>query len=145
MDRKVAIVTTWRSDNHGSILQAFALQRLVERWGYDSELIDFSRGREGYSYRLERLMKDHLKNAYTLILRPNLYEIRRKNRTFICGKLKVSPFYVTYDQLSHQAAERYSAAICGSDQIWKCYGGTPTRCTILLSSMQRNALPTPRV
>jgi len=123
MDPKIAIVTTWRSDNRGSILQAYALQRVLELWGYDSEFIDFSPRREGYLYRLARLAKDLFKDMYTFTCRPTLCKSRNKNRRFIRDKLRVSPFHATYGQLSDEAAGRYSAAICGSDQIWKCYGG----------------------
>jgi hypothetical protein len=123
MDPKIAIVTTWRSDNRGSILQAYALQRILALRGYDSEFIDFSPRREGYLYRLARLARDLLKDTYAFTCRPDLYENRNKNRRFVRDKLRVGPFYATYDQLSDRAEGRYSAAICGSDQIWKCPGG----------------------
>jgi hypothetical protein len=122
MDRKIAIVTPWRSDNRGSILQAYALKKTLESWGYDAEFIYFSPRRKSCMYRLAGLSRDLLIDIYTFICRPNLYRVRHKNR-MIRDKLKASPLYVTYDQLRDEAAKRYSAVICGSDQIWNCHGG----------------------
>ena len=40
--KKVGIITFHASYNCGSMLQAFALQRFLEKNGYDAEMIDFS-------------------------------------------------------------------------------------------------------
>jgi len=123
MDPKIAIVTTWRADNRGCKLQAYALQRILESWGYDSEFIYFSPRSRSYLFRLARFSYHLLKDTYTFICRPNSHQVRKRNGRFVRDKLKVSPLYVTYDQLRDEAKKRYSAAICGSDQIWKCPGG----------------------
>jgi len=52
-----------------------------------------------------------------------VYQSRRKTYEFVKNNLKVSPTYTTYDQLRNEASRRYSAAICGSDQIWSNIGG----------------------
>lgn len=38
--KKVGILTTFRQPNWGSVLQAYALQQVINDLGYDSELID---------------------------------------------------------------------------------------------------------
>ena len=39
--KKVGIITTFRQPNYGSVLQAYALQKVIDGLGYDSELIDY--------------------------------------------------------------------------------------------------------
>ena len=39
--KKVGILTTFRQPNWGSVLQAYALQQVINDLGYDSELIDY--------------------------------------------------------------------------------------------------------
>lgn len=119
MDKKIAIVTWWQHRNYGGILQAYALQRILESWGYDSEFVDFLPERYDSSRKLSRLLKD----IVILIARPTLCQARKKVSRFQEDNLKISSPYVTYGQLRDTAGGRYSAAICGSDQIWSNVGG----------------------
>lgn len=119
MDKKVAIVTWYDNPNYGGVLQAYALQKVLESLGYDSEFVSCFPERNSLSYRLSRLLKD----CAILISTPKVYQSRRKTYEFVKNNLKVSPTYTTYDQLRNEASRRYSAAICGSDQIGSNIGG----------------------
>lgn len=112
MDRRIAVVTWWAGGNHGSVLQAYALQTILESWGYESEFIGF------VSNAVSRQVNDIV--AY--VRRPKAYRVQKEFARFRREKLKGSPMYWTYDQLKHETARRYSAAIAGSDQIWSCAG-----------------------
>jgi hypothetical protein len=113
MDTNVAIVTWWQGANYGSVLQAYSLQKILESWGYESELIGFA------ANALRRFVYDI--EAY--VRRPKAHQVRTKFARFRRENLKSSPKYWTYNQLKHEASKRYSAAIAGSDQIWCCAGG----------------------
>lgn len=113
MDTEIAIVTWWQGANYGSVLQAYALQKVLESWGYESELIGFA------ANALRRLVQD----IEACVCKPTAHQVRDKFARFRRENLKSSPKYWTYDQLKHEAAKRYSAAIAGSDQIWCCAGG----------------------
>lgn len=39
--KKVGIITMHRVQNNGSVLQAFALQKKIENFGYTCEIIDY--------------------------------------------------------------------------------------------------------
>lgn len=114
MDKKIAIVTWYKNLNYGGTLQAYALQKTLNHLGYDSEFINYCPHEKNVSYRVIRMLKDIACFCY----KPKLYKSRKRIIKFIENKLKVSPPYYTYDQLMDSATERYSAAICGSDQIW---------------------------
>lgn len=119
MDKRVGIVTWFRNPNHGSVLQAYALQKVLGLMGYDSEFIDYSRQTSCISHRLWRRLKD----IAILALRPQVHHSRKKIYKFIEGSLQISQPYRTYAQLVQEADRRYWAAICGSDQIWSNNGG----------------------
>lgn len=113
MDTKIGIVTWWAAKNYGSVLQAYALQRILESWGYESEFIGFA------ANALRGLIDD----IVTYVCRPKAHEVRKEFVKFQRENLNSSPAYWTYDQLRYEASKRYSAAIAGSDQIWCCHGG----------------------
>ncbi len=119
MDKKVAIVTWHTNPNYGGVLQAYALQEVLESLGYDSEFINYFPERHRLSRKLSRVLKD----CAILASMPKVYLSRKGIHEFVRNNLKVSPTYATYNQLRSEASKRYSAAICGSDQIWSNIGG----------------------
>lgn len=119
MDKKVAIVTWYANANYGGTLQAYALQKVLESLGYDSEFISYFPERQSLSWKFGRLLKDFV----ILSSMPKVYQSRKRIYEFVKDSLKVSPTYTTYDQLRREATKRYSAAICGSDQIWSNAAG----------------------
>lgn len=118
MDKKIAIVTWYTNGNHGGTLQAFALQKVLESMGVESEFVDFCPRKKSLRYIVERTIKDIIIYLY----KPKVYKTRKSIYKFVKEKLNVSKPYYSYDDLRDEAKERYSAAICGSDQIW-CNAG----------------------
>ena len=51
--KKAAVITLHYVDNFGSVLQTLATQRVLERLGIDSEVIDYTRANNKYDYLLE--------------------------------------------------------------------------------------------
>lgn len=119
MDKKVAVVTWFDNPNYGSVLQAYALQKVLQLMGYDSEFVDCAPDRHNISHKLFRLAKD----VAILTFRPRTYRSRKTIYTFAKNNLHVSVPYQTFAQLTQEAEQRYMAAICGSDQIWSNNAG----------------------
>lgn len=113
MGTRIAIVTWWAGGNYGSVLQAYALQTMLESWGYESEFIGF----------LSNAARRQVNDIVAYVRRPKAYRVRKEFARFRRENLKGCPMYWTYDQLKYETAKRYSAAIAGSDQIWSCAGG----------------------
>ncbi len=119
MGGKIAVVTWYRNGNYGGTLQAFALQEVLKMMGYQSELVNFCPETTGVAYVTKRL----LMNAAIFLYKPKFYLSRLQIFRFVRENLSVSnPFY-DYDLLIRFARDNYSAAICGSDQIWSNVGG----------------------
>lgn len=101
------------------MLQAYALQTVIRKLGYEPEIIDFSnKGQKSlYSVRQpNNSAKNILKN---IILHP--YEKRIKRNFDSFEEFKNTEFmlspksYTSMDQLTD---DRYFAVITGSDQVW---------------------------
>lgn len=117
MNKKIAIVTWHNNMNYGGTLQAYALQKTLETLGLDSEFINYSpRAKSGSIIRF-------LKDRVIFFYKPIMYRSRVKMHKFMKDNLIISPPYYTYSELMDVAKEKYSAAICGSDQIWSNSNG----------------------
>ena len=125
--KKVGIITTFRQPNYGSVLQAYALQKVIDGLGYDSELIDYIYPN---SYHFERGLNWGKKYKKTPIQKVK-YIIRlflecvsvlpfpkmKLLNDFISNEMKCSKVYESYDVL-HQNPPVYDIYVSGSDQIW---------------------------
>ena len=119
MKEKVGILTFHRAYNCGSMMQAYALEQVIEKIGYDPEIIDFSNKGQIELYRM--LFKNNsLKNIVkNIILLPHLNQIKNNNfkyEEFIKKFMKVSEN--KYYNISELDDSKYFAVVAGSDQIW---------------------------
>ncbi|RGV70011.1 hypothetical protein DWW04_20410 [Phocaeicola dorei] len=69
--KKCGIVTFHSSHNYGSVLQAYAMVRVMQKMGLDAELIDFRHPRttDMYEWRLWSTYKNWKWNLRELVLR----------------------------------------------------------------------------
>lgn len=127
MMKKVGIITTFRQPNWGSVLQAFALQKTIEKHGYDVEVIDYQYPNEFHWERgkswgrpPKRCLKNLLHQIKTNILCSlgfRAWPMMHLLNTFIKQEMKVSAPYHSYRHL-HENPPYYDVYISGSDQIW---------------------------
>ena len=125
--RTVGIITTYRQANFGSVLQAYALQIVIDKMGYISQVIDykypnsyhFEHGLNSIKpkpktckYKLKRFVKDTLE---VLGLR-KVSKMRMLNR-FINKEMNCTRRYLSYDDL-HKNPPHFDIYVSGSDQIW---------------------------
>ena len=126
---KIGIITFHAAENFGSALQAFALQHVLIKKGFDAEIIDCTLESDMEQYKLFRTQyyKERPKAFLGDILylkknfrrKYNYKEFRKKYLKMSAGK-----FQIGKDDLENLNNE-YNVFICGSDQIWNlnCTGG----------------------
>lgn len=125
--RTVGIITTYRQPNFGSVLQAYALQRVIDRLGNKSQIIDYKYPNSYHfehglktikpkpktcKYKLKRFVKDMLE---ILGLR-KVSKMKMLNR-FINKEMNCTRRYLSYDDL-HKNPPHFDIYVSGSDQIW---------------------------
>ena len=117
----IGILTYHTGYNYGASLQNYALQKVIEKMGFECETINFETeefvaNREMFS-RHPRRMKEVIKVISRLPYYNSL-----KRRQYLFDKytnecLKISPLYRTEQQVIDHASD-YNCIVCGSDQIW---------------------------
>lgn len=118
--KKVGIITMHKVINYGSALQAYALQRTIEKLGYDCEIIDYIYPNE---YHLSQYPQLPVWKPWILFIIQLLYGFPHKKRIKLFDKfykeyLKLSPVcYKTREQLQDNPP-RYDIYVTGSDQVW---------------------------
>ncbi|HIY37457.1 MAG TPA: polysaccharide pyruvyl transferase family protein [Candidatus Paraprevotella stercorigallinarum] len=118
--KKVGIITMHKVINYGSALQAYALQRTIEKLGYDCEIIDYIYPNE---YHLSQWLKMPFWKSWILFIIQLLYGFPQKKRiklfeAFYSRFLKLSPTcYQSREQLQNNPPH-YDIYVTGSDQVW---------------------------
>lgn len=124
MEKKktIGIITFHASHNYGSMLQAYALQYIINSMGFHSEIINFRTQRQKYFYTPKFLKGGFKSRVKELIIQiPYLYDILRKQtlfEDFLKNNLRVTDKeYTTLEEL-FSAHFDYDIYLSGSDQIW---------------------------
>ena len=132
MEKKVAIVSCYFKHNYGSMLQAYATQKILDNNGIANETInieknrDFSNGKKRY-YMSQMTNFTFIKSKLGMIklkldkkinkkLGKNI-EIRDKKYKEFQKNFNLTKAYETYEELTKQC-ENYSNVLVGSDQLW---------------------------
>ena len=112
---KIGIITFHYAPNQGAVLQAYALQTLLESWGHHVEFIDY-RPRHSYNYKdfiskNPRLVIDKWQNQFWG------YIYRHLRRDFNKVLNIHNKRYYNINEL-RKAPPIFDLYIAGSDQIW---------------------------
>ena len=103
-NKKIGILTYHYSDNYGALLQTYSLSKLLERKGFEVEVINLVP-----HLNLFRKVKKVFKNPLTI----NFKKFREKH-------IKTNPKQsFTYKNISKVDFTQYYAIIVGSDQVWR--------------------------
>lgn len=116
----VGILTFHASHNYGSMLQTFALQQTVMKFGHNCEIINFRTDRQKLFYRpfYSKTWKSKIKACIYPSLALNDHKKYRLFEQFLTENYTLSHLeYATDDELK-DADFPYDAYISGSDQIW---------------------------
>lgn len=120
--KKIATITWLKYNNYGTLLQCYALQRILEELGYDNYVLDDSHIIEPYQKTFRYIIASSCYCFLSKLLNPfgikkyNIVDpvIVRKCRQFVSKYIKVDYAINNLDDVS----KRYDCFICGSDQIW---------------------------
>lgn len=118
----VGIMTFHAAHNYGSVLQAYATQRLISNLGYESEIINYRLPNQKQFYNALYSTRFGLKPFLRRIMRLPEHKARviRRNKfeEFITQELTLSNKEISeYDGLK-EYHDKYSVLITGSDQVW---------------------------
>ena len=97
--KKISLITLHRVKNYGSVLQAFATQVILNKYGYEVEVIDYYPSRYSFCGMLRRIksQKKYLRKSFILrnlariIIIPSYILRFRVFNKFIHEFLKLSP------------------------------------------------------
>lgn len=133
MKKKVGLVTCYFKNNYGSMLQAYATQKILDDNNIPnetidiSENIDFKNGKRkyylnqifNYTFIISKLgmIKLKLDRKINKELNKNI-SIRDKKYDNFKKKFHLTKPYNTYQELTELCKNRYSDVIVGSDQLW---------------------------
>lgn len=123
---KIGIITLPSHTNYGWILQAYALQTILQRMGNDVSFIEELPPRINYLRYILRIVKRIIKkilrlNAVPILLEKDLEICRSRPQHFINRYLSIKKV----NSFASLSDNDYDAYIVGSDQIWrpKYYSG----------------------
>lgn len=122
---KVAVITRHAISNYGSLLQTWATQEIVNKLGYDCEIVDYIRTDEDY-VRYEKTVLEKKAGWNDNLVKRWLYLLLRQPESIVAGKmfareqkkyLQLTKRYSSKEQLLSDTpnADIY---MTGSDQVW---------------------------
>ena len=115
---KIGIFTFHRATNYGALLQAYALQKVINNLGYDVQIVDYKCGQVGKLFlsldgpNFTTKFHQILYNCYLFLQLP--FRLRRRN--------VYTGFTKKYMKLSNQdfnlSENEWGCFVMGSDQVW---------------------------
>lgn len=133
--KKVALVTCYFQPNYGSMLQAYATQKILDNWNIPNETIcidgfagEIKEAKLKY-FRSRMFTRDVIKDKWGFVklaiakkihrntLGKNTEVRKKKFNEFSNEQFRLSKVYSSKSELGSQA-DNYSAFLVGSDQLW---------------------------
>lgn len=117
---KVGLITFHGSHNYGSVLQAYATEKLVEKLGYDCEIINFRMKSQKEYYSLLKTNYGLWTFGQDVLMLPIHGKRKERARKF---EEFISNFHLSGRELSNyedlkEVSDKYDIYLTGSDQIW---------------------------
>ena len=124
-NNKIGIITFHNSINYGVMLQAYALQFVINKLGYEPVIIDYNNFTENHNEKRNSLLwrilhfSDSIKAVKLFLFRRSQEAKKRKKKfeKFADTYFNLSDPVKEYNQLI-QLEQNYDKFVCGSDQIW---------------------------
>lgn len=119
--RKIAVLTFFENENYGTVLQAYALLRTINKFGYSCDIVDFNRNeaRGGIKEALiKRMKKIGLRASIEYVVMKGFIDQRK--RAFSEFKVNMPITDTQYSSMKELEAltDDYDAFVCGSDMVW---------------------------
>ena len=125
----IGIVTPLKVNNYGTKLQAYAVQKKLQKFGYDNEIILYDQSKDfRFSVVLGKIFipKKNVQRIKSIFsnrkLKKQGIELKIKTRNRAIASLddvcyKCTPVIRGYKNLILEG-KKYDAIVCGSDQVW---------------------------
>lgn len=111
---KVGLITIYQVPNYGSVLQAFASQKVLEQMGHECIVIRYNYRNDDF-FTKQGLKRNKFKewqlNSIPWLKSAKLHRFRKENLNF-------SKQFETYQELVEFDWSTFDAFIVGSDQVW---------------------------
>lgn len=122
MIKKTATITWLKYNNYGTLLQSYALQKVITKMGYENRILDDSWFIEPYQrtirYRFSTLCHKILSKIFNKV-GIDFFNVINPITHSCCRNFVKNYLDVDYDVNDlGRVSERYDCFICGSDQIW---------------------------
>ena len=123
---KIAILTFFESENYGTVLQAYAIQKYLKKLGHMVELLHIKRMVNGTSShyasvdKKATLLERVRYKASSILKKASIQGKGEKFKDFRKQYLQTSKYYESEEQLINEL-EDYDLFISGGDQIWNPY------------------------
>lgn len=119
--KKIKIITFQNAHNYGALLQAYALQNVLQNEN-NVEIINYKNDIIGNQYKIFKVSKKNIKSFIKSILKNILFYLKNVSRykvfyKFEKEKLKLTKEYTSEILLKEDAPEA-DIYITGSDQVW---------------------------
>ncbi len=117
---KAAVVTLHRVYNYGSVLQAYATQKAMQKQGIDAEIVDYitpQRTTKAILFAGSERRSGVKKLLYLLAKSASIFLKERTFGRFVEKNLRLTKKYVTADDLAKDPPQA-DVYVTGSDQTW---------------------------
>lgn len=116
MSKKIGVITFHDYDNYGAILQSYALQECIKRFGAEPEIIDYNCKYISNPFQLKRLKNNGFFNYIYGAIGNICYIPRRRKCNLFRKNMRYSE--PVNRETVHKLDGKYDVYIAGSDQIW---------------------------
>lgn len=117
---KVGILTYHSSDNYGSVLQAYALQRYLSTF-FDCEVIDYRKKEVKELYAIFKPLSSRfniITDLYNMFYLKKLLNRKQNFEEFRKNEINLSKKKFAQKVELESFVKEYDMLICGSDQVW---------------------------
>ena len=115
---KIGQLTFHASHNYGSVLQAYALSKLLQTLGHTTEFINLRPQPQRDAYRIIKPSDKGIRLLFKWMIYPALKKRFDNYERFINNVLPITPKeYASTEELCNEHFD-YEAYVCGGDQIW---------------------------
>jgi hypothetical protein len=121
---KAAIVTLYGEFNYGNRLQNYAVQKCLEKLGFQAETIVAKKPVSSIN-RVKRIIKNIILTMPVVDSNRRLDLLREKEFIYFTKTYITTRYIVSTDgSIPHYISDEYDKFIIGSDQVWNpCFGG----------------------
>lgn len=128
--KTIGLLIAYKNPNYGTMLQAFATQYVIDKLGFNTEIIDYYPSRFNKHYKLDFGLLHFLWDSYIskkkrkkriqnsdVLFQKNLSKRKSSYEEFIKSKLHGICKIYGYSKLKAKG-EKFDAVLIGSDQKW---------------------------